>query len=263
MIIISSRLDFTDSDNLLPSGHLIHQIDLTTDNSTKTYTPAELITEISGKRICILVHGYNNEFFEVCDAYQILDAKIQSQLAGIYDIVIGYTWPGGDHGLEWLSAKSRANAVARRFRHLLESLSESSSIDLISHSLGARICLKAFKEASKILVNNYYCMAASIDNESLEPNEEFHLSLDAVKRVFVMHSARDEVLATAYRVAEFDNALGLYGPENKDAVEASANIYVANCKRVVPNHGGYKRSNAVFDYIAATNTEHPNKFVTL
>lgn len=263
MIIISSRQDFTDSDNLLTAGHIIRQVDLATDTATRTLSDADLINEIRGKRVCILVHGYNNEFFEVCDAYQIMESKIHSDLPAAFDLVLGYTWPGGDHKLEWWDAKSRANAVARRFRQLLESLCAVSVIDLISHSLGARVCLKALKEASGQLVRNYYCMAGAVDNESLETDEEFYLALTSLGKIFVLHSARDEVLATAYRAAEFDNALGLFGPEDKISVETSQNVFVANCKQVVANHGGYKRSDAVFGYIGATHIAPPSKFVTL
>lgn len=263
MIFVSSRQDFTNSDNLLPEGHIIREVDLSNDNTKKNLSMSDLVTEVSGKRICILVHGYNNEFFEVCDAYQIMEEKIHTDLPSIYEEVIGYTWPGGDHKLEWWDAKSRANAVARRFRQLLELLSEKSEIDIISHSLGARVSLKALKEASKKIVKNYYCMAGAIDNESLEIGKEFYPALLSAERVFIMHSARDEVLATAYRAAEFDNALGLFGPEDKNSVDTSHNIFVANCKAVVTRHGAYKRSDAVFKYIGKTQKVSPDKFVTL
>ncbi|MFM5696320.1 hypothetical protein ACET6X_01095 [Aeromonas veronii] len=102
-----------------------------------------------------------------------------------------------------------------------------------------------------------------MDNEALELGEEFQPALNSTGRIFVMHSARDDVLATAYRAAEFDNALGLFGPEDKKAVDSSKNIFVANCKAVIPSHGAYKRSDAVFSYIRETHTKSPDKFVTL
>ena len=264
MIIISSRKDFIDCDNLNSEGHVIREIDLNTDKKINEYDLSGLLVKIRNKKVCILVHGYNNEFFEVCDSYQIMESNIAEYLDGTYDMVIGYTWPGGNQKLEWWDAKSRANAVARMFRQLLDSLSsETIQIDLISHSLGARVCLKALKDASKQLVENYYCMAGAVDNESLELDEEFHPSLKNIKKLFVLHSARDEVLAFAYQAAELDNAIGLFGPEDFRSI-IDFNIYVANCKKVVANHGGYKRSRAVFDYIKLTcNSEHPDKFLTL
>lgn len=265
MIFISSRRNFTDPDYIYDNGHLIKEIDLETDNSIRDINTDELLNTLKNKSICILVHGYNNEYYEVCDAYEIIENQINNILPDQYQYIIGYCWPGGNNTLEWYDAKSRSNSVARKFRQILETLrSHVSSVDIISHSLGARVTLKALKESSQILVNNYYCMAGAVDNESLEPKEEFSASLNSLNTIYVMHSARDGVLATAYRAAEFDNALGLFGPEDKNVVDArGSNIYVANCKRVVDHHGGYKRSNDVFSYISRTKLNRPRRFDTL
>lgn len=139
-----------------------------------------------------------------------------------------------------------------------------TTVDIISHSLGARVALKALKEPTVTLVRNYYCMAGAVDNECLEPHEEFFDARTSMQKLYVMHSAKDDVLAKAYRIAEFDNALGLFGPEDKSVVTADgSNIYVTNCKQVVTYHGGYKRSQPVFDYIASTHRHAPERFVTL
>ncbi|MGJ0483675.1 MAG: hypothetical protein ACR65R_03955 [Methylomicrobium sp.] len=45
-------------------------------------------------------------------------------------------------------------------------------------------------------------MAAAVDNESLEIDQEFNSSLMAVGNLFVMRSARDGVLSVAYATAE-------------------------------------------------------------
>jgi pimeloyl-ACP methyl ester carboxylesterase len=264
MIIISSRNDFTDPDRLLPEGHLIKEIDLNDDSEKRDISLETLLDEITGKKICLLVHGYNNEHEEVRDAYEIIEKNLNGVLPGVYDAVIGYSWPGGDSAFEWWSAKRRSNAVGRRFRLLLEQLSSRASIDIISHSLGARVALKALKEASLPLIRHYYCMAAAVDNESLETDQEFNLSLNAVERLFVLHSIRDEVLASAYSTAELDTALGLFGPEDVRQVDqVLTNVFVANCKHVVSTHGAYKRSEQVYQYLAFTQTENPDKFVTL
>lgn len=264
MIIVSARKNFVEPDRLLPEGHIIREVDLTNDTTKNEITHNQLLDEVKEKNICILVHGYNNEYFEVNDAYQIMENNIHNKLSDTYQKIIGYSWPGGDQRLDWFNAQSRANAVARRFRHFLESIRpKAKSIDLISHSLGARVSLKALKESQGTLIDNYYCMAGAVDNESLEHGKEFFESRTSAKKIYVLHSAKDGVLATAYRAAEFDNALGLFGPEDKSAVEATeSNIYVANCKRVIENHGGYKRSKAVFDYIATTKKGVPQKRYT-
>jgi pimeloyl-ACP methyl ester carboxylesterase len=264
MIFISSRDNFINPDRLLPEGHLIKEVDMNDDSIMRSIELDDLAIELTGKKICMLVHGYNNEHEEVRDAYEIVEENIRQILPGQYDEVIGYSWPGGDRKFEWRDAQARANAVGRRFRMLLERLSQNTTIDLISHSLGARVSLKALKEASLPLVRHYYCMAAAVDNESLEIDQEFNSSLRAVGNLFVMHSARDGVLSAAYATAEQDTALGLFGPEDVRQVETLlSNVFVANCKRVVTFHGGYKRSEDVYRYMSRTLLQTPPKFETL
>ena len=214
----------------------------------------------------MLVHGYNNEQDEVYDAYSVIEQKIGEHLSDEYDVILGYSWPGGDKVHEWRAAKKRANAVARRFRFLIEKMSANvQALDVMSHSLGARVVLKALKQSAKVpLLRNYYCTAPAVDNEVLEKNEEFHESVTKSEGLFVFHSKQDSVLAGAYRAAEFDNALGLYGPEDKQYIQKrTENIYVANCKKHIDSHGAYKRSDAMYSYISSVLVKKPAKFKTL
>lgn len=267
MLIISSRKKFNDPDKLKSHGHGFKEINLLTDLSVRDLQEDEFLNEVSGKNVLLLVHGYNNEQDEVYDAYTVIENKLSEHTSNKYDLVIGYTWPGGDKGIEWYSSKRRANSVARRFRSLISSMSKkANSIDIMSHSLGARVVLKALKQAdNKIIIRNYFCMAAAVDNEVLEKGEEFHSSAGKSERIFVFHSKKDGVLSVAYRMAEWDNALGLYGPEDKAYIQNRAKtIFVANCKKVVGSHGAYKRSNAIYKYINKVLTKVPTKrFVTL
>lgn len=267
MIIISSRKSFNNPDILSDSGHEYREVDLLDNNLVrKIESESQLLSEFSGKRILMLVHGYNNEQDEVYDAYSVIEEKVYSHLEKDFDFVVGYSWPGGDKGLEWWTSKKRANAVARRFRFLIEKISDNaSSIDLMSHSLGARVVLKALKQSSQeTIVRNYYCTAPAVDNEVLEKGEEFYDSVKKCESLFVFHSKKDRVLSGLYRIAELDNALGLCGPEDKNYIQnKTKNIYVANCKKHVDSHGAYKRSDAIYKYIASSLAKNPVKFKTL
>lgn len=265
MIIVSSRLNFDDPDNISTLGHSAKEIDLATDKE-KPFDIKRLPVKIREKNVLILVHGYNNEQFEVYDAYQIIEQKIGTITPNVYETIIGYSWPGGDRGLEWWQGKSRANSVARMFRFLIEELGETANaLDIMSHSLGARVTLKALKESKqKDVVRNYYCTAPAVDNECLEPDEEFHNALSSCNRLFVFHSSKDGVLRISYKAAEWDRALGLYGPEDKDYISTKAKkVYVANCKKHVSKHGGYKRADKMYSYIKDYQTKNPSKFKTL
>jgi esterase/lipase superfamily enzyme len=265
MIIVSSRKDFDDPDHISKAGHTAKEIELST-NTEKSFDISKLPAKINNKKVLILVHGYNNEQHEVYDAYQIIEQKIKAHAPGMYDFVIGYSWPGGDRGLEWWQGKSRANSVARIFRFLVEEMSNSAkAVDIMSHSLGARVTLKALKESQQQdVVRNYYCTAPAVDNECLEQDEEFYAAVSSCGRLFVFHSSRDGVLRISYEAAEWDRALGLYGPEDKDYVSTKAKkIYVANCKKHVSNHGGYKRADKMYMYIQDYQAKNPAKFKTL
>lgn len=267
MIIVSARKDFDNPDRLLPVGHLIKDIDL---RRNAVITPdieiGQLAQQAAGKRVLMIVHGYNNEQDEVHDAYQIIEDKLAGKLPEVYDLVLGYSWPGGDRGIEWWTGKHRANAVARRFRFLIELLAgRATALDLMSHSLGARVVLKALKESGQgDLVRNFWCTAPAVDHECLEPDKEFSRALPSCRRLFVFHSARDGVLRLAFFSAERDPALGLFGPEDRQWVSGKAKrVFVANCKHCVGYHGGYKQADQVYWYISTYVGKDPAKFKTL
>jgi len=267
MIIVSARKDFGNPDQLLPTGHLIKEIDF---GRNAVIAPdievGQLTQQLAGKRVLMLVHGYNNEQDEVHDAYQIIEEKIADKLPDVYDLVLGYSWPGGDKRIEWWTGKHRANSVARRFRFLIELFAgRAAKLDLMSHSLGARVVLKALKECDqKDLVRNFWCTAPAVDHECLEPDKEFSRALPSCERIFVFHSARDDVLRLAFFTAEREPALGLFGPEDRQWVSSRAKrVFVANCKHCVDHHGGYKHTNRLYWYISSYVERDPAKFKTL
>lgn len=265
MIIVSSRDNFNDPDKISTTGHMAREVDF----ANNTENPVDITTlseAVHNMKVLILVHGYNNEQYEVFDAYQIIEQKINELTPDVYDLIIGYSWPGGDKSIEWWQAKSRANSVARMFRFFVEELSLSAqTIDIMSHSLGARVALKALKESQhQDIVRNYYCTAPAVDNECLEVNEEFYDAVSSCNRLFVFHSSKDGVLRISYEAAERDRALGLYGPEDKDYISTKARkIYVINCKKYVSKHGGYKRADKIYTYILDYQLINPSKFKTL
>lgn len=266
MIIISSRKNFDTPDEISSDGHHVREIDLNNNNLIDTLDISSLIEKIRNKKVLILVHGYNNKQLEVYDAYQTISRKINDIVPNEYDHVIGYTWPGGNKGYKWEKAKSTANDAAKLFSSLIETISKSSThLDLMSHSLGARVCMSALKKTPDLqLVRNYYCTAAAVDNESLELGKEFSDSVISCGRIFIFHSFRDGVLRLIYEAAEKNKALGLYGPEDKNYIYHEAEmIYVINCKEHITNHSSYKKENAIYKYIKKYQTINPMKFKTI
>lgn len=267
MLIVSVRKDFNHPDLLNIGGDLYKDVDLNiNDEKSRVITQNEFIEKISVKKVLILVHGHNNELDEVFEAYSVIEMKVKELLESQYDIIIGYTWPSGDNGLDWWASKDRADEVGERFKHFLENIHDNiKALDIMSHSLGARVVLNALKQSEYIpLIRNYFCTAPAVDNEVLEKGEEFNKSIFRAESIYIFHSKNDGVLASLYRLAEFDNALGLYGPENKDfIIENTTNIFVANCKKIVDGHSNYKWSDDVYRYISKSFIGKPEKLKIL
>jgi len=271
MLIVSSRKNFVDPDHLSDEDQIRDIPEHHTALNSKQVSKQDFLTKTAKQKILLLVHGYNNDQEEVLDAYDIIKMNVLNHInKEYYDDIIGYSWPGGDHGVEYFSAKSRANGVARRFRSfLIDMKANLCTIDVIAHSMGNRVTLKALKDAPEHLLRNVFTMAAAVNNESLEPKEEFYPSTEKCERIFVYHSKNDSVLEKAYRIAEISRALGYSGPEDVSYAEKrNVNVWTINCKHIIKSHGDYKRSDKIFKHInksliSISQNKWITKFVTL
>jgi hypothetical protein len=115
------------------------------------------------------------------------------------------------------------------------------------------------------VVRNLILLASAVDNESIEHGEEYFSATGRVQNSFVFHSRHDQVLNLAYRIAEFDRALGLHGPEDPGNIIArSKHTLVVNCKRKIKGHGEYKGADAIYKFLNRNvNGVTANQFSTL
>ena len=226
----------------------------------------EFLAAIQDKKILLLVHGYNNEKYDVLRAYEIIEAKVQAILPGHYDLVLGYSWLGGDDPLDYFAAKRRASAIAPRFGIWLPKIKQAvAKLDIMTHSMGTRVMLSALQLDGAIKIDNAFNMAAAVDNECLELPEKYHQASKHCQKLYVFHSKYDNVLGIAYRAVEWDRALGFSGPEDiANIVEHCPHVRVANCKNVIKAHGAYKMADTVYRYIAEelSGSKTP-QFITL
>ncbi len=258
MIIISVRKDFW-GNNKISNGYHIRKVTLgcspTPDGDTPKGTKLrenDFFGEISGKRVLLLVHGYNNELEDVLRAYDIIDGKIKA-LTKHYDRVIGFSWPGGDDWLDYFAAKQRSGVVACHLRGWLEKIKPKvTRLDVMTHSMGTRVLLSALPLGNNLLVDNAFNMASAVDNECLEPFEKYHVAAKNCKAFYVFHSQCDGKLSLAYRLADRNQALGYSGPEDTGVILTKCpQVKVVNCKHVIKSHGGYKNADAVYKSIDA------------
>jgi len=247
MYLISSRKDFWSCD-IISDRDEIRDCTLTdSDPEIDTPTgPDALVAEIKQQKTLLLVHGYNNDEDQVCRAYQTIQERVNFDA---YDKVIGYTWPGG-HVLDYLSARDRAKAIAPRLAKWLDLLlANTKSLDIMCHSLGNFLSLRAMQYLSPSAnrLRFGWMTAVAVHDEAIEPSEEFFDATKRFEQFCVYHSCRDEVLAFAFPIAEGDRALGWCGPEDTATIQGKApHIRVINCKREIAHHSDYKTCAAIY-----------------
>ena len=220
----------------------------------------QYLAAIENRRVLILVHGYNNDEDDVNRAYSLIEGRIAAEVAGQYDAVIGYTWPGGNLHISYPLAKARGKAISPRLHiWLRKTIGRARSVDVMCHSLGNYVTLRALNELARgqpARVRNCYWLAAAVDNESIEKGEKYFAGTQVCDGGYVFHSIKDAVLMLAYPAGETisfglpDVALGLTGPEDVDDImQNSPNVKVVNCKHVVDGNGKYKESAPMYRYI--------------
>ncbi|MBY0505626.1 MAG: alpha/beta hydrolase [Bryobacteraceae bacterium] len=220
----------------------------------------DLLALAKNKHVCILVHGFNNQLPNVMSAYWEVVTRMNDQgvfgPAG-YGLVVGFTWPGMATPLGYFTAMLTAKKAGPFLLDLVNQLrGEAHTVDVQTHSLGARVALTAVKNPKKTFVDNLILSAAAVDNHLLEPDEDFFPAMDSCNRCLVYHSRQDSVLRSAFRLADiadgFHKALGQTGPRSKSiTLSKTPNVYVVDCTaRVGKDHSGYRKTNQYFQHWA-------------
>jgi esterase/lipase superfamily enzyme len=272
MILISCRKGFSDSRAFADGNAIRNYQHLPQLDTFIELDEANLAAQMRGKHVLILIHGFRNPLKAVGEAYQrVLKGLIGAGLMGSpnYDLVIGFTWPGFNTALGFFPAVTYANRSAGFFRQLLELASSSArTVDVQTHSLGARVALQTLGGGTHGFIDNLLMTSPAVDDEVLEPGREFHEALVACRRCVVYHTEKDRVLKIAYRIGdapEFDRALGWKGPQHPDVIMRDCpEVFVVDCKKVVRSHGGYRSSAAYYEHWDRVLAEVPlPRFETL
>jgi esterase/lipase superfamily enzyme len=266
MIMISCRRNFTDSRAFGDANQIRKYPNLSNLDVFETMDITQLQEEARAKHVLVLVHGFRNPLSNVAASYKRLeqglsDAGLLGTSTG-YSLVLGFTWPGFETVLGFFPAIPFANRSAGYLRSLLEPLcSTAHTVDVQTHSLGARVALQTLSSGPECFIDNLMLTAPAVDDESIEPKKEFHAAVDQCRRCLVYHSDRDNVLKVSYRIGdapEFDKALGEDGPQHPKIVQAEMpSTVVVNCTKVVASHGGYRDAPSVYEHWSRVLNETP------
>jgi esterase/lipase superfamily enzyme len=240
MILVSCRKNF-DSDRVFADA-----------NQVEGMSEAQLSAQVAGKHVVVLVHGYRSPLSGVRASYAKLEAGLTNEgliSASNYGEVIGFAWPSFRTRISFPAAVGYANNASEYLYDLMKLLSQAKSIDVQTHSLGARVALQALTAQSDVRLDNLLLTAPAVDDESLEPKREFNEALSKLRRCYVLHSKKDAVLAL-YPIMRLDLALGAKGPQHPAIIQADCpNVYTVNCVKVVnSDHSGYRETPVYYQF---------------
>lgn len=260
MYVVSCRKGFTPTQLLSSENRYRNYKNPLDPEKFDELTLSDILSAATDKHVGILVHGFNTDVDQAMAAYwEIVDRMRNTGVAGPqgYGTVIGFLWPGFSTPLGYAPAVLNANRAGARLLELVNAIrTVAHSVDVQTHSLGARVALSALKNPNKVFVDNLILSAPAVDNQKLEPNEDFFAAMNSCNRCFVCHSAQDAVLTKAYWIGDamdgLHPALGRKGPRSKPVtLSKTPNVYVVDCTaRVKKDHSGYRKTNKYFDYWA-------------
>jgi esterase/lipase superfamily enzyme len=262
MILVSCRRNFDSNQFFAETNQIRRYPNLQNLQQFDTLSVGELGAEVAGKHVVVLVHGFRNPLPNVAASYAEVEAGlIRRGLAGSdgYGAVIGFVWPGFQTAAGFFPAVPSANRSSSYLRGLLRLLgANATTVDLETHSLGARVGLQALAFAGEVWVDNLLLTAPAVDDESLEPRQEFNGSLASCRRCLVYHSSGDQVLKVSYRIGGLDRALGYKGPQHRSIIEQHCrDVFAVDCSQAVQSHGGYRDSERFFEHWARVLHEDP------
>ena len=160
------------------------------------YTP--MLRETQGRHLLIGVHGFNVDQADGVDHMQQWERLLELGGAAVF---LGGLWPGDS---AWLGALEYAFAAKTAMRSgdalaafINANLTQAASISFVSHSLGARVALRAIQQlASSFTVRRLVMMAPAVDDDCL--TGEFAAAAKRVGDISVLASNCDQVLKLAF-----------------------------------------------------------------
>jgi len=212
---------------------------------------SSLIAEVQRKHVVLLVHGYNSSLRDVCSAYnRIMGLFHEADLPG--ECFVGYAWPGGDKFFHYWSVRRRVRQVSSRLAELLGILSlRAASVDIVAHSLGCLVTLRAMQIRGLLYFRNLYLMAAAVRNHMLSDGVYFSGAVSHCSGVYIFKSRNDMVLCHGFPIGESGaEPLGYTGPVPFDTVVS--NSMTVDCSGMPDpiRHESYSRRAEIYRFIA-------------
>ena len=249
------------------------------------------LDDFAAKHAVIFVHGYNVTTNEgLTSAKEIFSRAHASMKRDQIDVdefaFAMFTWPGDCGTIYFNEAQEYAQHSGVALYELLKAANAKGpkSLTVVTHSLGAHVALRAMSILGErrirgrldFCVDRALLLGAAVENDVFHRprrSEEYHFPEAAfgMKMLHIVVSRDDDVLGTAFRVNEFDKALGHSGPESMSALASlsrrvtdvlggnesfgfeqhdfsTSSTTIINPDLHVRSHGGYWGNQSQVDY---------------
>lgn len=251
-LLAAGVLIVSDSDNIGNMDKIAPQTQFLWDPAFSNKSLSQ--SEIKDKKVLLVIHGYNNTFDWAIQSIKEVNSTINKLESKnnvcLYDLVIGYIWPGFDNFVDYGLAVENADHLKDRVRsHLIDLHEVTSHIDILAHSLGNRVLLEAlnFESLNFPIVENFFAMAPAVDADAIDINHELYPASLNIKNLYVLHSSRDDVLKLAYPLTSGKEALGA---ETKPKLKKTPkNVQFVDCSDLVAGHGYYFQTKSIYKFI--------------
>lgn len=207
--------------------------------------PASLKPPNCPESIVIYIHGFQNTAGAATGNFNTAATRLAD--AGYTGTVYGFSWDSNPGVNKFDTARISADLNGKVLAQLLLDIKRScpdTKVNVLTHSLGARVALKALKCGG--CAHSVQMLAPAVNNEVLEAGQEFGDSTIGTRggTVVVWHNDEDDVLEYTYRPEEGSKALGEEGSENGGGC-LPANVFQLDTEPKLrktgseDNHSGY------------------------
>lgn len=247
--IISTRKGFTSGHEFASAGQ-VRAVEKDLPLLNWPVEAADFLQRVAGGRLLMVVHGFNASAGDMLAEAETIRRRIQRRVPGVYDHLVVFTWPGGASQRDYFAAKRRVREAGSRLGVWLRRLMEHGArVDLLTHSMGARLAHVALAAASpSVRIERFFALAPAVGWNVLS-SVGAAAALVRVGRLYVFCSRRDRVLGRWFPLFEWRWALGAAGPKNLEALQRRwpglEVVAVKDC-----GHCDYVEAPAVYDAMA-------------
>lgn len=200
-------------------------------------------SDFAGKHLVIFLHGYNVPTAGALDSAhtffgRLHDAVVRDGGNPADCAFLGFGWPGDTGVIHFNAAQRYAHHSGVALYELIQQVSVAGaplSISIAAHSLGVHVALRAaavlgiqrINRKATARIDRMLLLGAAVEDdvfERVDHIQEYHFpeAAFATDRLHITASRSDEVLAGAFRLNEFDRALGHRGPPTMEPLVSLA-----------------------------------------